>query len=99
MSYCLKRVVSIFGRFWTFLVSSATSPRAALEILKATRLNAVGFYDYFTLLSPVLLYSYLNLFILPVFRQFWGAIFKSKLRENWLFWISLINRELVSVQN
>ena len=56
------------------------------------------FYEYFALLSPVLLWNYHILNILPISRQFSGH-FGAKIGKNGLFLISPKNRSLVSAES
>ena len=55
MSHCVKWVISIFGRFWTFLVSPSISLGNSEKHKKRFSLISLGFYGYFTYSSPVLL--------------------------------------------
>ena len=72
----LCKMSSIY--FWTFLdvfgVITHVTYGSSKNSKKRPNWIPMGFYDYFALLSPVLLWSHCILFILPVFRQFWGNV-------------------------
>ena len=82
----LCKMSSIY--FWTFLgvfgVIIHVTYGSSRMFKKWPNWIPMGFYDYFALLSPVLLWNHCNLFILPVFRQIWGH-FWSKFGVKWTF--------------